>query len=302
MIIKRVMAAILALLMFFSLTSCKEKEDGSAEQESTTVPDIIANETVGGNVLNTETAVLNTTSEPSTQATSQPTSTEGTNASTESATKPTSAETQKETTASSDDPANWSKGKIVEEYKKAARKSNSSAKSNQSITLKNISINKGEYDSAISMVKPIIAKFIESKSTESDGITGGFENLVAQDVKSAKAYKTDDGIVIEMTMVEQTSGAKDDALSGSVGHAITAVGDISTVTGDLANMGLPLEISEKDTNIYYTNPVVKVVINENGEIISGTWSYTVEICMNNLKAFGKTVDKASITMENTITV
>ncbi len=302
MIIKRVMAAILALLMFFSLTSCKEKEDGSAKQESTTVPDIIANETVGGNVLNTETAVLNTTSEPSTQATSQPTSTKGTNASTESATKPTSAETQKETETSSDDPANWSKGKIVEEYKKAARKSNSSTKSNQSITLKNISINNGEYDSAISMVKPIIAKFIESKSTESDGITGGFENLVAQDVKSAKAYKTDDGTVIEMTMVEQTSGAKDDALSGSVGHAITAVGDISTVTGDLANMGLPLEISEKDTNIYYTNPVVKVVINENGEIISGTWSYTVEICMNNLKAFGKTVDKASITMENTITV
>jgi hypothetical protein len=67
-------------------------------------------------------------------------------------------------------------------------------------------------------------------------------------------------------------------------------------------MGLPLELSEKDTKIYYTNPFVKVVINDKGEIISGTWSYTVKICMNNMKAFGQTVEKASITMDNTITV
>lgn len=167
---------------------------------------------------------------------------------------------------------------------------------------KKISINNGEYDNAISMVKPIIAKFIESNSTQFDGITGGFKNLVSKDVKSAKAYETNDGTVIEMTMVEQTAGAKEDALSGSVGHAITTVGDISEVTGDLSAMGLPLELSEKDTKIYYTNPVVKVVIGADGKITSGTWSYTVEICMNNMKAFGKTVDKASITMENTITL
>ena len=191
---------------------------------------------------------------------------------------------------------------IIEEYKKAAKKTHSSAKSNQNVTLKKISINNGEYDNAISMVKPLIAKFIESNSTQFDGITGGFENLVSKDVKSAKAYKSSDGTVIEMTMVEQTAGAKEDALSGSVGHAITTVGDISEVTGDLSAMGLPLELSEKDTKIYYTNPVVKVVIGADGKITSGTWSYTVEICMNNMKAFGKTVDKASITMENTITL
>jgi hypothetical protein len=67
-------------------------------------------------------------------------------------------------------------------------------------------------------------------------------------------------------------------------------------------MGLPLEISEEDTKIYYTNPVVKVVVNSNGEIVSGTWSYTVEISMNNFKAFGQNVAKASIVMENTITL
>ncbi|MBO5065397.1 MAG: hypothetical protein J6D06_04705 [Clostridia bacterium] len=297
---KRVMAAILSLIMISSLTSCKENEGDSVVQESSTVSNNVVGETVTQNILNTESAVLNTTSVSTAQTTTQTSSTEKTSTSTESTTKNTPAETRKEVSESSDNPAEWSKERIIDEYKKAAKKTNGNAKSKQNITLQSISINNGEYDSAISMVKPIIAKFIESKSTEIDGITGGFENLTAQDVKTAKAYQTNDGTVIEMTMVEQTSGAKEDALSGSVGHAIATVGDISTVTGDLADIGLPLEISEKDTKIYYTNPVVKVTIDGNGEIVSGSWSYIVEICMNNFKAFGKTVDKASITMENTI--
>lgn len=293
---KKFAAITLSLITVLSLTSCKEKEPTA--KESTTVSTDAVSETVAQNVLNTEAAVLNTTAVPSSQQSSQPASSEATSTSTESSTSPN---TEKETSAPYDDPAEWSKERIVEEYKKAAKSSQASATSSQSITLKNISINNGEYDSAISMVKPIIAKFIESNSTEIDGITGGFENLTVQDVKSAKAYANSDGTVIEMNMVEQTSGAKEDPLSGSVGHAITAVGDISQVTGDLADMGLPLELSEKDTKIYYTDPVVKVVIND-GKIVSGTWSYTVEICMNNMKAFGKTVEKASITMDNTITL
>jgi hypothetical protein len=131
-----------------------------------------------------------------------------------------------------------------------------------------------------------------------------YENLVSDDVSTAKAYKSGDGTVIEMLMVEQVSGAYEDANSGSVGHAITTIGDISTVVKDLNDRGLSIELSEneEDTKIYYTNPVVNVVINDNGEIVKGTWSYTVEICMNNFKAFGKEVEKASIVMENTITV
>lgn len=263
--LKRVIAAILCVIMFTSLTSCKQKENTSATEVSTTVSNNTTNETIAQNVFNTEAAVLNTTAVPSTQPSSQPSSTEGTSTSAESTAKPTLSETKEEPSAPSDDPANWTKGKIIEEYKKAAKKTHSSAKSNQNVTLKKISINNGEYDNAISMVKPIIAKFIESNSTQFDGITGGFENLVSKDVKSAKAYKSSDGTVIEMTMVEQTAGAKEDALSGSVGHAITTVGDISEVTGDLSAMGLPLELSEKDTKIYYTNPVVKVVVGADGK-------------------------------------
>lgn len=288
---KRVLALSFSFLVVFSLTSCKIKRDDSAD-ESTTVAESNINENITQNALNPETIIYNTT-EYFVQNSSQ-----------QQVTETTIGTTQAEiiTTEPFDDPANWSIERIVEEYKKAATISNGNAKSTMQITLNDISVNNGEYDKAMSLVKPIIAKFIESSSTENTGITGGFQNLVPQDVSSAKAYKSGDDTVIEMVMVEQTSGPKEDANSGSVGHAITAVGDISVVIKDLADMGLPLELSEEDTKIYYTNPSVRVVINDKGEIVSGTWSYTVEISMNNFKAFGQNVDRASITMDNTITV
>ena len=291
---KRVLALIFFLLLIFSLSACKGKKNTEDTQESTTS---FSNTIIEGgteNAFATQSDTVYGTSEVYVPQSSQFANPVTTN--------PVTQATNPVTTVAYDDPANWSVARIVEEYKNAATKSNSSAKSTMKITLKDINVNNGEYDKAMSFVKPIIGKFIESSSSESTGITGGFQNLVAQDVSSARAYKSGNNTVIEMTMVEQTSGPKEDANSGSVGHAITAVGDINTVVNDLTEMGLPLELSEQDTKIYYTNPKVMVTINENGEIISGTWSYTVEICMDNMTAFGQKVEKASITMDNTITV
>ncbi len=290
---KRILALVFSLLLLSSLGACKLKIDFPDRQEQTTAFDDVITESAVETVYYTENIILNTTSEYYVEESSTLTTSETTSIPTQS---------ELATTEAYDDPGSWSKERIVEEYKNAAIKSNPTAKSTTSITLKDISVNNGEHDKAISFVKPIIAKFIESNSTESDGITGGFRNLVPQDVSSAKAYKSGNDTVIEMIMVEQTSGPDEDALSGSVGHAITAVGDIGKVVKDLEERGLPLELSQEDTKIYYTNPIVKVVINDNGEIISGTWSYTVKISMNNFKAFGQNVEKAYIIMDNTITV
>ncbi|MBQ8183232.1 MAG: hypothetical protein IJ025_04955 [Clostridia bacterium] len=291
---KRVLAVIIILLIVISLTACKTKNNDSDMKENTTVLSDSVNASVEITASNIENTAVNTTFyENYTQEISVPTSSEPVNNTTQAVLT---------TNENYDDPGSWSIQRIVEEYKNAARKADSSAKSTQKITLKDINVNNGEHDKAISFVKPVIARFIESNSTESDGITGGFENLAAQDVYAAKAYKSGNDTVIEMVMKEQTAGADEDALSGSVGHAITTVGDIGEVVKDLDDMGLPLELSEDDTEIYYTNPVVNVVINGNGEIVSGTWSYTVEIAMRNFKAFGQNVEKASITMENIITV
>lgn len=287
--IKRYFSFIFALVMIVTLTACKGNENDTVTQESTTISNDIVYDTVAESAANTE----NITSEPATE--------QATQAITE-AVATTDVSTEAETTEAFDDPAEWSTKRIVQEYKKAAVKSNSTVKSTQRITIEKMSVNDGEYENVMSFIKTIISKFLESNSTEKDGITGGFENLVASDVSSATAYKSGNDTVIEMTMVEQTAGVNEDANSGSVGHAITAVGDIGIVVKDLADRGLPLELSEDETYIYYTNPTVKITINENGEIVSGQWQYTVEICMNNFKAFGQNVNKASIVMLNTITV
>lgn len=258
---KRVSAVLLALLMIFSLTACKASEETSVTLESITAFNDAGNEVVTDNILNTEAPIVENTTLNNVQETLQTT-----------VTQTTTVNAEVVTTESQDDPANWSKERIVEEYKNAAIKSNGSAKSTQKIVMKEISVNDGENEKMMSFIKSVIAKFLESNSTTKDGITGGYENLVVADVNSAKAYKNDDGIFIEMLMLEQVSGANDDALSGSVGHAITTVGDISTVVADLNDRGLSIELSEneEDTKIYYTNPVVSVVINDNGEIVSGT--------------------------------
>lgn len=293
MISKKIFAAVVAMTLVFLLTSCKGENTNDLSQESTTAYYNIVSENGVAGDLATEAVTGNDSvvTEAVNQSGSQTTSAEATASSTQA---------ENITTETYDETKDWTTEKIVEEYKNAARKSNSTAKTSQKIDLKKISLNNGEYDKFFSVVMPIISKFLDSNSTEKVGITGGFENLVPEDVSSARAYKENGNIVLEMQMADQVSGPKEDALSGSVGHAITAVGDISIVINDLSDRGLPLELSEEDTSIHYTNATVKVAINSNGEIVSGMWRYTVDIRMNNFKAFGKNLEKASVLMDNII--
>lgn len=206
------------------------------------------------------------------------------------------------TTVLHNDPSAWSKAEIAEFYKNAAKKSNAKTKSEQVITLADISINNGQFESGMKVVKSIIGTFLNKNSTEIDGITGGYANLNEADIKTAKAYKIGNNTAIEMVMNNQTDGAKGDALAGSVGHVVSVIGDITVVTTQLQDMGLPIEISEKDTKIYYTNAVVKVIIDPNGNIVKGTWRYTVDINLNNYHVAGTKIDTTSVVMDNVITV
>lgn len=201
-----------------------------------------------------------------------------------------------------DDPSLWTTEQIVLFYKEAAKKTHPSVKSQHSVDIRSISVNNGQYEGLFEFITPIMSKLIANNSEDKDGITGGYNNLTADDVASAKAYKSGNGTVIEMVMREQISGAKEDSNSGSVGHAVTVVGDISVVTDELKELGLPLDIPEKSIKIYYTKPTVKVLVDGNGKIVNGTWRYTVEIRLDNYKAFGKAVETTSVIMDNTLTV
>ncbi len=292
MSIKRISAIVLLFVMLFAFSGCNGEDEENISQETTTQN--VTQETVEEKATDEDVTEETTSSDEKVTVENEETTITD---------DETTSSVKKEETAkkpvSSDE---WTKEKIVETYKNAAKESNASAKSAQKISLKKISVNNGEFEGFFDFIMPIMSKLLANNSKETTGITGGYKNLTASDIATAKAYKVGNNTAIEMVMCEQVSGPSDDALSGSVGHVITAVGDIGAVVKQLKDLGIPLELSEKDTKIYYTKPVVKVLINSDGEIVKGTWKYTVEIRMDNYKAFGKDVDTTSVIMDNAITV
>lgn len=276
--IKKIIAVTLAMGMIFSLTSCKNN-DGDVD-ESLAFAD---------NTSATTTKIQQTTTDVSTTMTDETTTAKET--------------TTASTTVKTDDPSEWSKAKIVEYYINACAKS-STVTSKQDMSLADISINNGEgaINSMFKLIKPIITKVLENNSTEFDGITGGHQNILVSDVASAKVYASGNNTVIEMTMYEQVDGAKSDRYSGTVGHAISVVGDISEVLGQLSDSGLPVEIADEDVTLTYTEPTFKVLIDNNGVIKNGTWGYLVDINLKNFKVGSVTVANASAVIKYVITV
>lgn len=286
--IKRLSALLMSLVMVLSLASCKNDDSAHTPEQttsgSTSAPaeDVFADSEV-------ETTSTEETTENEEASTTLPAEEKEDDATTTTAT----------TTQLSNNPADWSKERIVKEYKAAAAKSHSSTKSQHKISIEEIKVNGKTYDG----ITGLMSKLLANNSEDKDGITGGHQNLVAADVKSAKAYKSGNNTVIEMTMKDQVAGPSESDKSGSVGHAITVVGDISSVTKQITDLGFPLDINEKETKIYYTNATVKVVVNEDGKIINGTWQYTVEISLKNYSVMKNVhVDSTSILMVNTLSV
>ena len=192
----------------------------------------------------------------------------------------------------SDNPAEWSKAQIVDYYKKAAGRTHNSVTSYQKMTMRKDSLNApGINSTLLNFAEGIMATALSNNSMDIKGITGGHSKLVASDVTGAKAYKSGNNIVIEMKMKEQIDKGNGDMYSGTVGHAISVVGDIDSVIGQFSGLGMDAKIADNDCSLHYKNPVLKVTINSNGMIINGTWSYVVYITLNNLeiKAMGLTV-------------
>ncbi len=198
-------------------------------------------------------------------------------------------------------PAEWTKAEVVNFYKKAAQTSKS-AKSVQKMTMDNgmnVTLNNKALEFLVGLAEPIIKAALKANSTEFDGITGGYDNLVPSDAKSAKAYKEGKYTVVEMVMVEQVDDAYGDTFSGTVGHAISVVGNIAVVADQFPQFN----INFKDAYgaLTYKNPRVKVKINEKGVIEKGTWSYVVDVEVKNLQIENVVVEHATTEINYVIT-
>lgn len=206
------------------------------------------------------------------------------------------------TTAPSEDVSSWNTAKAVAFYIDAAEKTGASVNSEQVMKLADISVNNGQLRGVFNYVTPLLSSFISGKATVTSGITGEYKRLCENDIKAYNVYEAGNGTVIEFTLNNQTDNAASMSEDGSVGHGISVVGDLMSVMGQLREAGLPLDISEEKTVLTYTEPEIKVLIDKNGEIVNGTWSYTVEVSLSDYRFAGAKVDSTKVVLENTITV
>ena len=277
---KKTIALITVFVLLFSFAACKKDDNTKTTTRNMQQQEIVVHETVtdeNGELVTDSHGETVTVTEIHTELITEPQSLSG-------------------------NPEEWTIDEIVAYYKSSALKSHGTAKSTQTMTLTEMVVNNGDgtLAKAVEFVTPFMTNALENNSTEIDGITGGFNNLVASDVKSARAYKSGNYTVIEMTMKEQTDGLHGDTYSGTVGHAISVVGDISVVQEELPMFDI--DFDNADFSMHYMNPILKVKINEDGIIEKGTWSYTVEIDLKNLKVEFVTVDTGYGKVDYVITV
>ena len=265
---KKILSVVFSVIIILTLTGCKKTQDNTNTEASnqnitTTQP------TTANNIENTTNSAIQTP----------------------------------DNTVNTPSETPLSKAEIINTYINAAKKTTSSVISVQEISLNDIIINDGSgfANGIIKMVKPVISTVVSANSTEFNGITGGYENMTESDVKSAEIKTNGTKKSLKLTMNDQTDTLNTDINSGSVGHAISVIGDLSSVMGQLSDSGLPLEISDENISMTYKNAYVNVNIDENGNIINGTWCYTVTINLTNFSVAGSTVDKTSVEILNTIT-
>ncbi len=281
---KKITAITMALFMLLTFASCK---NGGTTDETTTAA--AEDYTIVGNDETTD-SIKEEISEVTDSFSSA-------HAETTSVTLPAEA-----------DPAKWTDEEIVAFYKAAAIKSKTKVKSTEYKNLAEMVVNDGDgvLGTLVEWATPFLVSALEDSQTEFDGITGGYEDLEASDAASIKAYKSGEYTIIEMTMKEQTDGIHADRYSGTVGHAISVVGDISSVEEALPMFEIGFE--QADIKLRYSEPTVKVKINKDGIIEKGTWSYRINVTVANLRVdavrlpIGATVDTAHGTVDYIITV
>ena len=283
---KKALALITALTMLISFTAC-----GKTTEETTTVPD---------DTSYSHTPEADIPEEITQAAISDNTDvTETSEVSTETTIISSETTTAVQAVA---DPSQWTAEETVEFYKNAAAKSNPTAKSSQVMVLNKLIINNGEGALGFftKILEPAIRSVVKENALEFDGITGGFHALSVSDTKSVKAYKSGEYTVVEMTLKNQTDDIHANEHEGTVGHAISVLGDIGRVIEQFPQFDV--DLSNAKIDVHYVNATVKVKINKDGIIEKGTWQYTCDPDISNVKISGINVHTADAEIDYIITV
>lgn len=295
---KKAVAMFLALLMIVLLVSCSENHGEESTTGNTTISDTVADVEVETEVVSkvvtndegeteviTEIVEINTTEEKTTKKSSE---------------EKTETTTEKKLSTVSKNPADWSMEQVVAYYKKACENS-SHVTSRQTMVMRKDSLKAaGGLGKFLSLAEGIIRGVMRLNAIDVPGITGGHWDLTVSDCKTAKAYKSGNYTVVEMTMKDQTDGVYGKTFEGTVGHAISVVNGVAEVAEQFSQFDV--RYKEADIKIHYTDAVVKVKINEKGVIERGTWKYVCTPVINDLYIEGLEVDDAGAVIDYEVTL
>lgn len=261
---KKTLSILLAFALTFAFAACSKKDNSTVVQETRgdiNMQEIVVTEMLtdaGGEVVTEKDGGAVIVTEIHTEPITEP-----------------------ETLAA--DPAQWSKEEIIAFYKSSAIKTHPNVTSEQTMTMEKLIVNEGKgfLGGLMKIAEDAIAKALAKNSTTFDGVTGGFNNLVVSDAETIRAYKSGEYTVIEMTMKEQTDGTYGSMYDGTVGHAISVLGNVSTAVAEFPEFDIDFENAK--ISIRYSEPTVKVKINSDGIIEKGTWSYVANVDIENLR-------------------
>ena len=178
---------------------------------------------------------------------------------------------------------------VVKFYNAARKATNPAPKGHQTMALSGDITGDGFIGALLQVLQPAAKSALEKNSKDTDWIPGhDHDDILASDVKSAKATTKNGVTTIEMTFKDQVDGP--DTSKGPVERGISTLGSIDSA---LSELGAEITEGRDTVKLTYTDAYLKATIKD-GKITGGTWHYLVKIFVGNAK--GKL--GISITLKN----
>ena len=271
--LKKILALSTAAILALSLTACGDKKDAADETipADTTIAEEI--ETVADVTAEESAAPEDTTAaEAADDETQAPDDAEET---TEAAAEETTEEENKVPQTTEE---------IVEFYKKAAA---ATGKINANDKMELLSLDGGTTGAGklIDLFEPIAKSALAKNSGPIDHITGGYENLTADDVSSATATLSPDGKTthVRINLKQQVDGMNGKSKEGHVGHGVSILDGVQKAIDQLD--GVSVDTSEGEIKLTYNDAYIDCTVdNATGKVVSGKWHYKVNVNIDNTKA------------------
>lgn len=263
----RFAALLLAAAMLFSFSACRTNDDGS--ESSTDEPSV----TDAGNIHeeSTDSAEL-TTAEPTTES--------------RTATRSNASGGTKTEAVNVYKGLNSTNTSRVLQYYKAAAANTRTIDATQYMSMKRV-----DYTPRNSFQKGMLTVFtgiasaaLAANSKAVTTIPGKYKQIKASDLISANAVAYGNYTIVTLNVrMQQDDQNTKDAHQGPVGRTVGTVGNLDRVFDEMPS--IKVDTSKGSITLRYDDCKVVVKIdNVSGTIVSGTWSYTVDIDVDNIYA------------------